>query len=109
MNIKTKTLYERYLKIVDEKMALIMACTESGQEELLTPVLDLEKTDQQILAEETFSHLVPRQELYPEIEPYNALQFVELDDGYKQDDECECEACLEDEDEIEYIMPTEDE
>ena len=99
MNIKTKTLYERYLKIVDDKMALIMACVEGGQEELVTPVLEMDRTDQQILAEETFAHLVPRQELYPEVEPYNALQFVRLDDdddGEKEDDD------------IEYIMPSDD-
>lgn len=100
MNIKTKTLYERYLKIVDDKMALIMACVEGKQEELITPVLEMERTDQQILAEETFAHLVPRQELYPDVEPYNALEFVSLDsaDGEKK----------EDEDDIEYIMPSDD-
>ena len=98
MNIKTKTLYERYLKIVDDKMALIMACVEGRHEELVTPVLEMERTDQQILAEETFAHLVPRQELYPEVEPYNALQFVRLDDddGEKEDED------------IEYIMPSDD-
>lgn len=99
MNIKTKTLYERYLKIVDDKMALIMACVEGKQEELITPILDMERTDQQILAEETFTHLVPRQESYPEQQQYNVLEFVELEnDGYKQDDE----------DEIEYIMPADE-
>ena len=71
---------------------------EGGQEELVTPILEMERTDQQILAEETFAHLVPRQELYPEVEPYNALQFVRLDDddGEKEDDD------------IEYIMPSDD-
>ena len=100
MNIKTKTLYERYLKIVDDKMALIMACVEGGQEELVTPVLELQRTDQQILAEETFTHLVPRQELYPEQQVYNALEFVSLDSVDREK--------KEDEDDIEYIMPSDD-
>jgi len=99
MNIKTKTLYERYIKIVDDKMALIMACVEGRQEELITPVLEMERTDQQILAEETFAHLVPRQELYPEHKVYNALEFVSLDNG---------ENNQKDDDDIEYIMPSDD-
>ena len=93
-NIKTRTLFERYCKIVDEKTAIIMACAEGGQVELAQPILDLEKTDQQILMEETYAHLVPRQELYPEPVHFALDDFV--DNGY------------DDGDEIEFIEPDED-
>lgn len=66
MNIKTKTLLQRYSKLVDEKTAIIMACVEGDQKELIDSILEVEKSDQQILMEETFKHLAPRQELYPD-------------------------------------------
>lgn len=65
MNIKSKTLYERYLKIVPEKYAFIMGVVEGGQPELATSVLRQEREDQDILREETHRCLVPREELYP--------------------------------------------
>lgn len=86
-NIKTRTLFERYCKIADEKTSLIMACAEGGQPELVQPILDLEKTDQQILMEETYAHLVPRQELYPEPITFALDDFV--DNGYDDGDEIE--------------------
>lgn len=65
MNIKTKTLYERYLKIVPPKFAFVMACVDGGQKELAKTVLELEQQDQEILRQETHACLVPREELYP--------------------------------------------
>lgn len=65
MNVKTVTLFERYLKITDEKTAMIMAFTEGGQAELAAPVLERMRTDNQMLAEETYANLVPREQLYP--------------------------------------------
>ncbi len=77
MNIKTKTLYERYLKMVPERVAFIMACVEGGQEELAQPVIEQERTDQEILMRETYECLVPRQELYPEVEPYDPTRLCQ--------------------------------
>jgi len=70
-----------------------MACAEGGQAELVQPILDLEKTDQQILMEETYAHLVPRSVLYPEPIPFA------LDDFHNNGDE----------DDIEIIYPPSDE
>lgn len=97
-NIKTRTLFERYCRIADEKTALIMACAEGGQTELVQPILDLEKTDQQILMEETYAHLVPRQELYPEpvcLPDIRGANTFALDDFHNNGDE----------DDIEIIYP----
>lgn len=77
MNIKTKTLYERYLKMVPERVAFIMACVEGGQEELAQPVIEQERTDQEIIMQETYESLVPRQELYPEVVPYDPRIFLQ--------------------------------
>ena len=88
-NIKTRTLFERYCKIADEKTALIMACAEGGQPELVQPILNLEKTDQQILMEETYTYLVPRQELYPEPVPFALDDFINCDDEEEEEDEIE--------------------
>lgn len=96
-NIKTRTLFERYCKIADEKTALIMACAEGGQPELVQPILDLEKSDQKILMEETYAHLVPRSVLYPEPIHFALDDFV--DNSYDDGDEIE----------VEYIYPSEDE
>jgi hypothetical protein len=79
MNIKTKTLYERYLKMVPERVAFIMACVEGGQEELAQPVIEQERTDQEILMRETYECLVPRQELYPEVVPYDPMRYIQQD------------------------------
>ncbi len=86
MNIKTKTLYERYLKIVPERVAFIMACVEGGQEELAEPVVEQEKTDQEILMKETYECLVPRQELYPEVEPYDPMRFFQEELAPKEEE-----------------------
>lgn len=88
-NIKTRTLFDRYCKIADEKTALIMACAEGGQPELVQPILNLEKTDQQILMEETYAYLVPRQELYPEPVPFALDDFINCDDDEEKEDEIE--------------------
>lgn len=64
-NLKVRTLFEQYCKIADEQTALIMACAEGGQPELVQPLLELKKQDQNILMEETYRHLMPREELYP--------------------------------------------
>ena len=82
-NIKTRTLFDRYCKIADEKTALIMACAEGGQAELVQPILDLEKSDQKILMEETYAHLIPRQELYPEPITFALDDFI---NGEEEDD-----------------------
>lgn len=78
-NIKTRTLFERYCNITNEKTAIVMACVEGGQPELVQPILDLEKTDQQILMEETYANLVPRQELYPEPISFSLDDFVDVE------------------------------
>lgn len=51
--------------MVDSETAFIMACAEGGQPEMAAPVLEMKKQDQMILMEETYKHLVPREELYP--------------------------------------------
>lgn len=63
-NIKVRTFFEQYSRLVDEQTAIIMACAEGGQPELAQPLLELKKQDQTILMEETLRHLVPREELY---------------------------------------------
>lgn len=90
MNIKTKTLFERYQTIADERMALIMACVEGGQPELCDHILEQQKQDQSILMEETLKYLIPRDELYPEPIPFSLDDFVmeeEKDDIEKNNTE----------------------
>lgn len=65
MNILTKSLYERYRSIANERTAIIMACVEGKQPEICEFLLKQEKDDQEILMRETYAHLVPRVELYP--------------------------------------------
>lgn len=87
-NIKVRTLFEQYCKIADEQTALIMACVEGGQPELAEPILEMRKNDQQILMEETYQHLMPREELYPpnvQSSPHFALDdFAEEEDAQEK-------------------------
>lgn len=79
-NIRVRTMFEQFQKIVDDNTALIMACVEGGQPELAEPILEMRKTDQQILMEETYKCLVPREELYPTPQPYALDDFQEEDE-----------------------------
>lgn len=65
-DIRIKTLYERYIKIVDERTALIMACCDGGHPELAQPLIDLQTIDNRILMEETHRCLVPMGTPLPE-------------------------------------------
>jgi hypothetical protein len=85
MTILTRSLFERYLKIADERLALIMACVEGKQEYLVEHLLQREKQDQEILMRETYACLVPRETLYPTTpmimeKPEPEQQPFELDD-----------------------------
>lgn len=76
-DIRINTLYERYSKIVEPKMALVMACAEGGRPELADPVLELEATNNRILMEETYKCLVPAGTPLPEDDVIE----IEDDDG----------------------------
>lgn len=88
-NIKVRTFFEQYCRLVDEQTAIIMACAEGGQPELVQPLLELKKQDQTILMEETLQYLVPREELYPMKEStLPTLQF-HLDDFSNPEEDAE--------------------
>lgn len=98
-NIRTRTFFEQYRKMADDETALIMACADSGQSELVQPLLQRKKEDQQILEDETYAVLMPRVELYPEVRPFNAIKEFGLDDFLDvTTDSEEDEVCLPEED-----------
>ena len=94
-NIRVRTLFEQYRRMADDETALIMACADGGQADLVQPLLERKKQDQEILKEETYAHLVPRSELYPEAQPFNVMKefalddFLEVTDSEKDDQEGE--------------------
>lgn len=85
MNVLTKTLFDRYCAIADEKTALIMACVDGKQPEICEFILQQERQNQEILMRETLSYLVPREELYPSTQ-YTSTQFA-LDDFLDEKEE----------------------
>lgn len=85
MNVLTKTLFDRYCAIADEKTALIMACVDGKQPEICEFILQQERQNQEILMRETLTYLVPREELYPTTQPMST-QFA-LDDFLNEKEE----------------------
>lgn len=79
-NIRVRTLFEQYRRMADDETALIMAAADGGQPEIVQPLLARKKEDQAILSDETYAHLVPRLELYPEVKTFNAIKEFALDD-----------------------------
>lgn len=85
MNVLTKTLFERYCAIADEKTAIIMACVDGKQPEICEFILQQERQNQEILMRETLAHLVPREELYP-VTQSTTTHFA-LDDFFDEKEE----------------------
>lgn len=86
-DIRINTLYEQYSKLVESKIALVMACTEGGRPELAEPVLEMESTNNRILMEETYKCLVPLGTPLPEDENPKAELLIEYETQIKNMDE----------------------
>lgn len=80
-NIKTRSLYDHYVKLVgDYRMAAICAFVEGGQQELVEPIMEQVRNDYEILEQETYATLVPREQLYPTSAPTSPPKEFALDD-----------------------------